>query len=327
MKVSEIKASRPVNGTFLASQVEKREARSGKDYLWAVLKDRSGDSIVGLLFDAPASTFDAVESGRTVEVKGEADEFRGSTNVKIRSIQPAREQWDASDLLPRSKQSEADMLKSLNQFLERIENAQVRAVTERVLSDPAVEERLGNWPAAMRRHHAQIGGLLEHILEVLTIAETVGNLYPEIDMDLVYAGCILHDIGKVLELGVAAAIDYTPAGVMVGHITLGDELVSRACAETGCPAETALKLRNIVLSHHGALEWGSPVLPKTAEAVAVHHVDQVSSQLRQAVDTVARSNARASGDPVGQWDRSWGRNWFVGTQTGDTDGDGVPPKG
>ena len=75
------------------------------------------------------------------------------------------------------------------------------------------------------------------------------------------------------------------------------------------------------------LEWGSPVLPKTAEAVAVHHIDQVSSQLRQAVDAVAKSKARTSGDPVGQWDRSWGRNWFVGTQSGDTDGDGVPPKG
>ena len=89
MKVSEIQAGRPVSGTFLASQVEKRSARSGKDYLWTVLKDTSGDSIVGLLFDAPPSTFDAVESGTTVEVKGEADEFRGSTNVKIRSIQPA----------------------------------------------------------------------------------------------------------------------------------------------------------------------------------------------------------------------------------------------
>ena len=327
MKVSEIQAGRPVSGTFLASQVEKRSARSGKDYLWTVLKDTSGDSIVGLLFDAPPSTFDAVESGTTVEVKGEADEFRGSTNVKIRSIHPASEQWDATDLLPRSERSEADMLASLSQFVQRIENTHVRAVTERVLSDPAVKARLGNWPAAMRRHHAHIGGLLEHILEVLTIAETVGNLYPQIDMDLVYAGCIVHDIGKVVELGMAADIDYTPAGVMVGHVTLGDELVSRACDQTGCPAETALKLRNIVLSHHGMLEWGSPVLPKTAEAVAVHHIDQVSSQLRQAVDAVAKSKARTSGDPVGQWDRSWGRNWFVGTQSGDTDGDGVPPKG
>ena len=326
MKVSDIQAGRRVSGTFLASQVEKRTARSGNDYLWTVLKDASGDSIVALMFDASPSTFDAVESGTTVEVQGEADEFRGSINLKLRSIKPASEQWDATDLLPRSERSEDDMLASLDQFVRRIEDPHVRAVTERVLSDPAVKERLGNWPAAMRRHHAHIGGLLEHILEVLTVAETVGNLYPEVDMDLVYAGCILHDIGKVIELGMAADIDYTPAGVMVGHVTLGDELVARACAETGCPADTTLRLRNIVLSHHGTMEWGAPVLPKTAEAVAVHHIDQVSSQIRQTLDAVAKSRARSSGDPVGQYDRSWGRNWFIGTQSSEASDDGAPPK-
>ena len=327
MKVSEIQAGRPVNGTFLASQVEKRTANNGNDYLRTVLKDKSGESIIALQFDAPQSNFDAIKSGTTVEVRGDAQEYRGSTNVKITSIEPAREQWDASELLPRSEQSESEMRASLDQFVQRINNPNIRAVTERVLSNPDVEERLGRWPAAMRRHHAHIGGLLEHVLEVLTIADTVGSLYPDLDMDLVFAGCIVHDIGKVVELGMEADIDYTPTGIMVGHVTLGDEMVSRACEDTGCPVETALQLRNIVLSHHGTLEWGSPVLPKTAEAVAVHYIDQVSSQVRQAFDAVARSSARTTGDPIGQWDRSSGRSWFVGTESRDDEGDGTDPSG
>ena len=317
MKVAEIQAGKRVEGKFLAAQVERRTASNGRDYLRTVLKDKDGDSIVALQFDAPDSVFNAVTPGTTVDVRGEAEEFRGSTNVKIARIEVAVEQWDASELLPKSARSEACMTAALNQYVGRIEDGAIRAVVERVLSDPEVEDRLGRWPAAMRRHHAQIGGLLEHILELLLITDAVAELYPSISKDLVYAGCILHDIGKVTELGIEGQIDYTPVGVMVGHVVLGAELVSKACTETGCPEDTTLRLRNMVLAHHGTLEWGSPVLPKTPEAVALHHIDMLSSQLRQAVDATEKSSARAPGDPVGQWDRSWGRNWFVGSDDND----------
>lgn len=317
MKVSEIQAGKGVEGRFLAAQVERRTASNGRDYLRTVLRDKGGDSIVALQFDAPDSVFDAVTPGTTVEVRGEAEEYRGSTNLKIASIEPAAEQWDASELLPKSVKSEADMTATLHEYVGRIEDPAIRTVVERVLSYPDVGDRLGRWPAAMRRHHAQIGGLLEHILELLLITDAVVELYPSVSKDLVYAGCILHDIGKVAELGIEGQIDYTPVGLMVGHVVLGAEMVSRACAETECPDDTTLRLRNIVLSHHGTLEWGSPVLPKTPEAVAVHNIDMLSSQLRQAVDATEKSSPRAPGDPMGQWNRSWGRNWFLGSDGND----------
>ena len=235
MKVSEIQAGKGVEGRFLAAQVERRTASNGRDYLRTVLRDKGGDSIVALQFDAPDSVFDAVTPGTTVEVRGEAEEYRGSTNLKIASIEPAAEQWDASELLPKSVKSEADMTATLHEYVGRIEDPAIRTVVERVLSYPDVGDRLGRWPAAMRRHHAQIGGLLEHILELLLITDAVVELYPSVSKDLVYAGCILHDIGKVAELGIEGQIDYTPVGLMVGHVVLGAEMVSRACAGNGMP--------------------------------------------------------------------------------------------
>lgn len=322
MKIAAIQPGHAVHGTFLASQVERRTANNGNEYLRMLLKDTFGEAIVALKFDVSQSEF--VTAGTTVEVRGDAQEYRGSINLKITSIERASVQWDAADFIPKSAQDESDMRASLDGFLQRIVDSDIRAVTERVLMDPDVQMRLGRWPAAMRRHHAYIGGLLEHVLELLSIAETLGRLFSDINMDLVYAGCILHDIGKVVELNLEADIDYTPIGTMVGHVVLGDNLVARACMETGCPAETELLLRNIVLSHHGALEWGAPVLPKTPEAVAVHYIDQVSSQVRQAIDAVSRSAPRAPGDPVSQWDRASGQNWFIGTDRGNQEGGKLP---
>jgi len=126
------------------------------------------------------------------------------------------------------------------------------------------------------------------------------------------AGCIVHDIGKIAELGVGASFQYTAEGAMVGHIVLGDEMVARACRSVDCSPETTLRLRHMVLSHHGEKEWGSPVVPSTAEAMALHHLDQVSSQVRQAIDAVARGSKNIDDSGISAWDRMWSRTWFVG---------------
>lgn len=312
MDVADIKLGIKVRGKFLAAQVERRTARTGKNFLWTILKDKSGEGIVGRQFDTPEALFASIVPGLTVDVEGEADEFQGSTNVRITKIAPSAEQWDASELLPRSQKSASEMKLALDGYVARIENQHVRSAVEHVLASPEVADRLGRSPAAKSRHHAVVGGLLEHILELLAIAATVADVYPQIRRDYLYAGCILHDIGKVVELALGPDIEYTSEGIMIGHVVIGDELLTRACREVGCPPGMTLELRNMILGHHGTLEWGSPVLPKTLEALAVHQVDMLSSRVRQAIDVIQKISRRSPGDPVSQWDRASGQNWYLG---------------
>ena len=312
MNISAIKPGDSINATFLVGEARVAEAKNGREYLRALLRDKEGDSILAFFFAAPAEVLGTDFTGKTVDISAKVDEYQGSVNLKLKSIHPAVEQWDVSESLPRADIPAGDMTAELDRYVAGIGDAEVAAVVRAVLADPAVAGNLERWPAAKSRHHAVVGGLLQHNLELLKLADTVAEIYPEIDRDLLVAGCIIHDIGKIIELGVGAGFQYTADGAMVGHIVLGDEIVARACRAVECSDETTLRLRHMVLSHHGEKEWGSPVVPSTAEAMALHHLDQVSSQIRQAIDAVARGAKRPDESGTGQWDRQWSRTWFVG---------------
>ena len=312
MNISSIKPGASITATFLVGEAKVTEAKNGNEYLRAILRDKTGDSILAFYFSAPPEILAMNFTGKTVDINGKADEYQGSVNLKLNSIHPAVEQWDVTDSLPQADAPADEMTAELDRYIDEIKNEEIAAVIRAVLDDPAVAGNLERWPAAKSRHHAVVGGLLQHTLELLKLADTVCELYPEIDRDVLVAGCIIHDIGKIIELGVGAGFQYTAEGGMVGHIVLGDELVARACRAVDCSAETTMRLRHMVLSHHGEKEWGSPVVPSTAEAMALHHLDQVSSQIRQAIDAVERSAKRPDESGAGSWDRQWSRNWFVG---------------
>ncbi len=312
MNIADIKPKDEVAGTYMVAESATAEARTGKEYLRITLRDREGDSILGFFFDAPPEVLAAKFTGKTVEINARAREYQGSVNLSLKSIRPAAEQWDVTESLPRARVSADQMNSDLAGYVEGIKDPEVGAVLRALLEDGEVAGKLERWPAAKARHHAVVGGLLQHILELLRMADVVADLYPEIDRDLLVAGCIVHDIGKIAELGMGASFQYTADGAMLGHIVLGDEMVARACRTVDCSPETALRLRHMVLSHHGEKEWGSPVVPSTAEAMALHHLDQVSSQVRQAIDAVERGSSRTDESGVTAWDRLWSRTWFVG---------------
>ena len=312
MNIADIKPGNEVSGTYVVAESVTAEARTGKEYLRIALRDRDGDSIMGFFFDAPAAVLATNFAGKTVDVEAKAREYQGSVNLNLKSIRQAAEQWDAAESLPRSDLPAEQMKADLERYVEGIGDPEVAAVVKAVLADGEVAEKMERWPAAKARHHAVVGGLLQHVLELLRLADVVAELYPEVDRDLLVAGCIVHDIGKIGELGMGASFHYTAEGAMVGHIVLGDEMVARACRAVDCSAETTLRLRHMVLSHHGEKEWGSPVVPSTAEAMALHHLDQVSSQVRQAINAVERGSSRVDETGVSAWDRQWSRTWFVG---------------
>lgn len=315
MKISELTHGAKVEATFYALSSEVRTSSTGNSFISANLKDTEGDTIRAVFFDPPPSLIKDPLSGQTVDIRANADTFRNQINLKLESMVLSKTQMDATALLPKASKPPELLSEQLSEIVGLIDNTEVSNVITAVLNNDKVSSKLEKWPAAKSRHHATIGGLLEHILELVQIAEVVAELYEEIDRDTLIAGCILHDIGKVIELHVDDDFRYTAEGVMVGHIVIGDELVSEACKTTDCSKDTELRLRHMVLSHHGTQEWGSPVVPQTAEAMALHHIDQISSQTRQAIDKVKEAEKKKDNSAFGAYDRTWNRNWYVGAET------------
>jgi 3'-5' exoribonuclease len=166
-------------------------------------------------------------------------------------------------------------------------------------------------PAARRVHHAYLGGLLEHLVDVLTLCDTVISLYPGLNADLLRAGALLHDVGKLREYDWSRDIEYTDEGRLIGHIVIGVELVSDAIQHIpDFPEDLRLRVRHMLVSQHGRHEWGSPIRPQTLEAIALHHVENLSAQVNRFHSLLAAR--REPGAAWTMYDRLLGRQLYAG---------------
>ena len=292
MNIADITPGTYVHVVFLVASVEVREARTGNRFLRMSLRDRAGASIDAVMFGVTEAQIAAVKEGEPYEVEGRADEFRSRVNIKVDSMRRSDETWDATAYLPRSARSAEELTGSIRDAVESVESQAIRDVLRAVIADPLVAERLPTWPAAKTRHHAWIGGLAEHTVEMLQIADRVARVYPQLDRDLLLAGVVLHDLGKLEELDMQASIVYTDAGNLEGHMVQGVRILDRALAATGCDGEIATLLRHLVLSHQGHLEFAAVTEPMLPEAIALHYIDQLSSQVRPAIEDVAAARER-----------------------------------
>ncbi len=292
VNVSDIKPGDPVRAIFLVSTAEVRETRRGDPYLRMSLRDRSGDSIDALFFGASEADISLVIAGKPFEIDGEADEFRNRVNIKVNAMRPSSETWDASAHLPRSVHSAEVLTGSIRDAVESMASGSIRDVMRAVIADQLVMERLPTWPAAKTRHHAWIGGLAEHTSEMVKLAQVVSEVFPQLDRDLLLAGVILHDLGKIEELELVSDIGYTAAGNLEGHMVQGVRILERALTATGTEGEIATLLRHLVLSHQGQLEYAAVTEPMVPEAIALHYIDQLSSQVRPAIEDIAASMKR-----------------------------------
>ncbi len=292
VNIADIAPGSFVHAVFLVAAVEVREARTGNRFLRMSLRDRSGATIDAVMFQVSEAQIAAVTAGEPYEVEGRADEFRNRVNIKVDRLQRSEETWDATAYLPRSTRSSEELTGSIRDAVESIESPPIRNVLRAVIADPLVAERLPTWPAAKTRHHAWIGGLAEHTVEMLQIAERVARVYPQLDRDLLLAGVVLHDLGKLEELDLQASIVYTDAGNLEGHMVQGVRILDRALAAAGCDGEIATLLRHLVLSHQGLLEFAAVTEPMLPEAIALHYIDQLSSQVRPAIEDVAAARER-----------------------------------
>jgi 3'-5' exoribonuclease len=271
----------PVDDVFLLAKRDLKTAKSGSYYLALTLCDRSG-SVESRMWDASPTLYDALEEGTFVHVKGKAETYNNQLQISIRVISLAEPaEFQLSDFLPQSEFPPQQMLAELKDILRQIEDKDYRRICDGFLEDKDFVAAFRAAPAAVRYHHAYLGGLLEHTLQVLRLALLVLPRYPILRKDLLLAAIFLHDVGKVQELRYDRPFVYTDAGQLLGHVVIGVLMVSdRARAAGDFPPEKLNLLCHCILSHHGEYEFGSPKLPMVPEALAVHYLDNLDAKLK-----------------------------------------------
>ena len=279
--VSDLKDGQPVETLFLVCEKEVRvSARSNATWLQLELGDRTG-SISAKMWENFEPLLATFESGDVVRVRGRAKLYNGRLELTLDQIVPVAESsYDIADFLPHTRFDIEKLYAGLLSAVASVKNPWLRQLLGNVVEDPAIAPRLRRAPAAMTMHHAFIGGLLEHIVSLIGLSTAISAHYPELDSDLLLAGVVLHDIGKIDELRYAREIDYTTEGRLLGHIMLGVGMVrDKVKAIPGFPPALAVMLEHLMLSHHGTHEFGSPSLPQTREAVTLHYLDDLDSKM------------------------------------------------
>lgn len=279
-----LKEGDPFTGILLAQEAAFKTSRTGSEYLELKLADASGD-LKAFLWDIRAieGDPDAIAADVFVKVKGRLDSFNGRTQMRLDKARfaPDAEVGDFGRFFPASLRPVEEMLAELDALIASVGDPWIRQLLSALfIEDAALRSAFAKAPAAKSLHHVYLGGLLEHTLSVAGMAEKACSHYAEMNRDLVLAGVLLHDVGKTAELSYQRSFGYTDIGNLVGHISMENAWILREAARIpGFPDELRIQLQHIVLSHHGKLEFGSPVLPKTPEALLVHYLDDLDGKL------------------------------------------------
>ncbi len=279
--VSDLQDGQAVTSLFMVGVKEIRTSqRSGKSWLELALRDRTGSIPAKMWdnFEALAKTFEADD---VVQIRGRVKLYNGQKEMTLEQIVPAAvRDYDLSDFLAHTKYDVEKLYADLGAAVAGVKNPWIQKLLNSVVNDPAIVPKLKRAPAAMSMHHAFVGGLLEHTVSLIGLGRTVTEHYPELDADVLLAGIVLHDIGKVDELSYERATNYTTAGRLLGHITIGTLLVrEKIKAIPGFPEPLAILIEHLILSHHGTYEFGSPSLPQTREAITLHFLDDMDSKM------------------------------------------------
>jgi len=288
-RIADLEANAVGDGFFLCARKERRSGRNGGPYLALVLQDISGE-IPGRVFHDVDQAEAQFEAGEFVAVQGRVNQHHDRLELaldKIRRVIPddATRGFREEDCIPTSPRPIDEMWQELQTYLANVQHPALRNLLTHMIERNA--DRLKIWPAAVQVHHAYRGGLLEHVLKIMEISTFLADRY-NARRDLVIAGALLHDIGKLEELTYDITIGYSVPGNLIGHISIGASMLRDAVArEPGFPRDLAIELEHLILSHHGAKELGSPVVPMTVEAFILAAADDLDAKLHQVRRLVA----------------------------------------
>lgn len=265
---------------LLISNSQLRRNKKDKLFLTLQLSD-STQSIRGHYWNASENDALKFESGTLVEIDGKKEEYQGRTQIKIYHIRPVgfNEGYDLKEFIKQAPENEITMEQEINKYIEKIENETWQSVVKYLLHK--WHDRFFEYPAGKSNHHAVKSGLAYHTVSMLRDARSIIKNYPQLNPSLLYAGCILHDMGKVLELSGSVSTQYTTEGNLIGHLVIIDEQIVLAAnaLRLDLEEEDLLLLRHMVLSHHGKGEYGSPKKPAILEAEILHRIDDMDAML------------------------------------------------
>jgi len=270
------------DGFFLVLLKQQRTTKSNKPYLNLILGDKTGQLEGRIWEPSDPRIAKEFERGDIVKARGSASRFDDRLQMKIDQLRLAQPgEADKADLLPSTTYDVADLWRQLLSFVASFTNPDLKLLVTTLLDDPAFAAAYREAPAAKQLHHAWLGGLLEHVVSLLTLADRVAAHYPLLDRDLLLTGVILHDIGKLRELSWEIGFEYTVEGMLLGHIQIGTALAERTIDSLpGFPPRLKLLVLHMILSHHGKLEFGSPKLPMIPEALALSFLDDLDAKMQ-----------------------------------------------
>lgn len=306
---------------FLLREKSVIITRTGSPMLRVTLADRTG-SIPGVFFDVPGAIAERLVPGQGVEVSGRVGEFKDQLQINIDEIRPAV-LANPEDYLPPPRRPLPEMIQEFAGLRASIHNADLARLLSAIFDDPSFYRAYTQAPAAKVNHHACVGGLLEHTLNVARLAQTASLIYPEMNRDLIVTVALLHDLGKVRAYD-PLTFDLTEEGSLWSHLYMGASQVEH-CIEglPGFDPELRLRVVHAILAHHGRLENGSPVLPMTLEAIVLHYADNLDGDARGHLDQLERGGGE--GELFSEYSPMHGTRLYRGQQPAGSSSRGAAP--
>lgn len=278
------------DGFLLIKDAAKSVASNNKPFLTLILRDRSGE-IEAKLWDITPEDEATFVNEVIVQVSGTINQFRGKNQLRINTIRPSSvaDGMKVSDFIEKAPIELEEVMEKLTEAIFEMKNPTIQRIVRAFIKK--YQEELLTYPAATKNHHEYASGLAHHIMGMLALGKEICRLYPQLNQDLLLAGIILHDLGKIHELSGVASTTYTLEGKLLGHITIMVEEIGEIAAELKInDEEEVLLLKHLVLSHHSKGEWGSPKPPLIQEAEVLHYIDQLDAKLNMMSRALVKVN-------------------------------------
>jgi 3'-5' exoribonuclease len=293
VNIKDLTLGKSFDGFYLVKSKRRANTKAGKSYLDIDLQDRTG-IINAKIWDDGDALDELFQRGDVIKIRADVEDFRGKMQLRVKKLRATdssdEHEFNMQDLIPSTEKNVDAMLGDLLELISNMKNHHLKALVESCLNYHDFLENLKHSAGARNIHHAFQGGLLEHVHSMTRIAMLLTEqVYPDMNQDLVLAGTLLHDLGKMEELNSDMEISYTEEGYLLGHVYLSAKMVEDKLKDLpDFPEDLKLHLLHIILSHHGEHEWGSPVLPATPEAMLIHHVDNLDAKVNIVKEAIAQ---------------------------------------
>lgn len=289
--VSQLQPRDEIDEIYRVLDKQLRPNRQGNLYLLLQLSDRTG-VVTGMRWNADQRLYESIPKGGYVRIFGVAQLFNGGIQLIINDVEPTKESNVNAEDFDAIDQRRIDTLWGyLTEMMATVTEPSLKKLADAFLGDANIKEKLAAAPAGVKTHHAFPGGLLQHMYDLMSLVQVVAPRYPQVDRELLLVGAMLHDIGKIEELGFEGELTYTDPGQLVGHLVQGVQILQKLVdsVETQgekIPKELLWRLQHMIVSHHGSLEHGSPRVPMTLEAILLHQLDDLDAKMNATTELI-----------------------------------------